>query len=291
MASALAPAHSQGYSGDDQAMGWWKIVQPIDRRTVLHALIAAATAAAASGCTAGGLPGMSPLSWNTSWESARLTARPTAKSPPAVPTPGVHPLDLGPGPQVLVRIPAPSTDPVRPYPLVLTLHGAGGNPHHGLAPLLPFADTHQLLLLAPASRDSTWDVITQGGWGTDVHRINQALAQVFAGYPLDPVRLAISGFSDGASYALSLGLANADLFTHIIAFSPGFLIPAARVGTPQVYISHGRTDTVLPIEQTTRRIVPRLQAQNIPAEVHEFDAGHIVPADIAVDAVRWLTTP
>lgn len=45
----------------------------------------------------------------------------------------------------------------------------------------------------------------------------------------------------------------------------------------RVYISHGRTDTVLPIEQTTRRIVPRLQAEKIPTEVHEFDAGHIAP--------------
>jgi hypothetical protein len=51
---------------------------------------------------------------------------------------------------------------------------------------------------APSSRDSTWDVITQGEWGSDVHRIDQALAQVFATYPVDPSRLAISGFSDGA---------------------------------------------------------------------------------------------
>ena len=233
---------------------------------------------------------MSPFRWNTSWESARLAARPRAAKSPQAATPGIRALDLGPGPQVLVRIPATSTDSVRPYRLVLTLHGAGGNARQGLAPLLPFADAHQLLLLAPSSRDSTWDVITQGGWGTDVHRIDEALTQVFAGYPLDPTGLAISGFSDGASYALSLGLANADLFTHIIAFSPGFLLPAPRVGTPRVYISHGRTDTVLPIEQTTRRIVPRLQTEKIPTEVHEFDAGHIVPADIAADAVRWLTT-
>jgi phospholipase/carboxylesterase len=116
------------------------------------------------------------------------------------------------------------------------------------------------------------------------------LAQVFARYPLDPTPVAMGGFSDLASYALSLGLANADLFTHIIAFSPGFLLPAPRVGTPHVYIAHGRTDTVLPIEQTTRRIVRKLQTEKIPTEVHEFDAGHIVPVGIAADAVRWFTT-
>ena len=42
--------------------------------------------------------------------------------------------------------------------------------------------------------------------------------------------------------------------------------------------------------KTTRRIVPKLEAEKIPTEVHEFDAGHIVPADIAADAIRWFTT-
>jgi phospholipase/carboxylesterase len=174
---------------------------------------------------------------------------------------------------------------------VLTLHGAGGDARGGLAPLLPHADDHGLLLVAPSSRDRTWDMITQGGWGSDVHRIDRALTHVFAAYQVDPNRLAINGFSDGASYALSLGLANADLFTHIIAFSPGFLVPTPRTGTPHVYLSHGRTDTVLPIDRTSRRIAAQLQAADIPTEVHEFDGPHTVPPDIAEDAARWLTSP
>ena len=81
---------------------------------------------------------MSPFRWTTSWESARLTARPpAAESPPAAPAPGVRVLDLGPGPAVLVRVPTPVGDPVRPYRLVLALHGAGGNARQGLAALLP----------------------------------------------------------------------------------------------------------------------------------------------------------
>ena len=273
-----------------RAGGRGKIVQPIDRRMILHALAAAAAVAVVGGCAQAGLPGMSPFSWGASGGGARLSARPAAPgSPPAVSTPGVHPLDLEPGPEVLVGVPTSSAaaDPLR---LVLTLHGAGGNAQGGLAPLLPLADTHRLLLVAPSSRDNTWDVITRGRWGTDVQRINQALTRAFATYPVDPTRLAISGFSDGASYALSLGLANADLFTHIIAFSPGFLVPTPRVGAPHVYLSHGLTDTVLPIDQTTRRIAPRLHAANITTEVHEFDGGHTVPPEIAEDAVRWLTS-
>ncbi len=233
---------------------------------------------------------MSPSSAEVPGRAERLAARPAAPgSAPAVPAPGVRPLDLGPGPEVLVRVPAPSSDATGPYRLVLILHGAGGDAAGGLALLDALADAHRLLLVAPRSRDASWDVIARGGWGSDVRRIDQALARVFATHPVDPARLAIGGFSDGASYALSLGLANADLFTHVIAFSPGFLLPAPRVGAPRVYLSHGRADTVLPIDRTTRRIVPQLRAADIPAEVREFDGPHVVPPEIAADAVRWLT--
>lgn len=61
----------------------------------------------------------------------------------------------------------------------------------------------------------------RSGFGPDVLYLNKALHHVFNRYSIDPSRLAVAGFSDGASYALSLGVANGDLFSHIIAFSPG----------------------------------------------------------------------
>jgi phospholipase/carboxylesterase len=268
------------------------VVQPVGRRTLLRAFGVAVPGVVVAACTVRGLPWLNPLGWGL-LGSARLTARPPAAGSvsAAVPPPGLHTLDLGPGPEVLVHVPTPASGDAEFLRLVLTLHGAGGTARGGLAPLLPFADAHRLLLVSPSSHDPTWDVLTQGRWGADVERINHALAQIFATYRVDSTRLAISGFSDGASYALSVGLANADLFTHIIAFSPGFLVPTPRVGTPQVYISHGRADTVLPIDQTTRRIVAQLRAANIPIELHEFDGPHVVPADIAADAAGWLTRP
>lgn len=220
--------------------------------------------------------------------SARLNVRvPTAAVPaPAPSPPGLHILPTGPGPEVLVRVPAAAGGAA--LRLVVALHGGDGNARGGLAPLLPLADAHGLLLLAPTSQGSTWDALT-GRWGPDVRRIDEALAHVFEAYPVDRARLVISGFSDGASYALSLGLANADLFTRIIAFSPAYIAPARRVGTPMVYLSHGRDDTVLPIERTSRRIVPELRRTHVPTEVHEFDGPHTVPTAIAEDAVRWLS--
>ena len=65
----------------------------------------------------------------------------------------------------------------------------------------------------------------------DVTFIDRALTRTFRRYAIDPTRVAIEGFSDGASESLSLGLTNGDLFTHVIAFSPGVLMPEERRGT------------------------------------------------------------
>ena len=167
------------------------------------------------------------------------------------------------------------------------LHGAGGAARGGLELLLELAEVNEMLVLAPASTDATWDVLIED-FGPDVVAIDRALAQVFAGYAVDSRRLAIGGFSDGASYALSLGLANGDLFSHIIGFSPGFMAPPALVGRPLIYVSHGVHDQVLPIDRCSRRIVPSLQRQGYDVLYHEFDGPHTIPADIRAEAVDWL---
>lgn len=82
--------------------------------------------------------------------------------------------------------------------------------------------------MSPQSRGSTWDGI-RDGFGKDVALIDAGLLQIFQQYDIDRQRVAVGGFSDGASYALSLGLTNGQLFSHIIAFSPGFMSPGTRV--------------------------------------------------------------
>src|SRR5205085_1473653 len=86
-----------------------------------------------------------------------------------------------------------------------------------------------------------WDLLA-GGWGRDVAVLDAALAEVFGTCPVS--RTGFGGFSDGASYALSLGLGNGDLAEALIAFSPGFAAPSAAVGRPRVWISHGRADVL-----------------------------------------------
>lgn len=96
-------------------------------------------------------------------------------------------------------------------------------------------------------------------------------------------------FPDGASYALSLGITNEDVFTHILAFSPGFLAPVAQRGTPAVFISHGTRDAVLPIDACSRKIVPRLQRAGYDVRYREFPGGHVIPPEIAREAVEGFS--
>jgi phospholipase/carboxylesterase len=153
--------------------------------------------------------------------------------------------------------------------------------------LTNLADAQSFLLLAPTSRGVTWDVILDD-YGPDVAFIDEAMGRVFAEHAVDPARLAAAGFSDGASYALSLGLTNGGLFTHVLAFSPGFMAPARTDDSPRFFISHGVHDTVLPIDRTSRHVVPRLQAAGYKVDYREFPDGHTVPPAIARDAVAWF---
>ena len=171
------------------------------------------------------IPGHNDESGTETSEPGQLTARPTPPTDrgPASPN-GPQPLDLGTGSgrDGLWYVP-PGYRADRPAPLILMLHGAGGTAHSGLASFLPLADATGAILLAPDSRGRTWDVILDE-YGPDVAFINAALAQTFARFAIDAAHIAAEGFSDGASYALSLGLMNGDLFTHVdFAFTAAFI--------------------------------------------------------------------
>ena len=252
--------------------------------------LSAAALVAAGGCSSWGGQGASGggPTVDRGAREGRLRARPRAGArrnarPEAT---GLRPLDAGRGRGALLYVPAGyAVD--RPAPLVVLLHGAGANARAGLAPLLPLAEEAGALLLAPDARGRTWDVILDGH-GPDAASVDALLHQVFERFSVESSRVAVGGFSDGASYALSLGLANGDLFTHVIAFSPGFAPPVARRGRPRIYVSHGVSDPVLPIQRCSRRIVPSLQRAGYHVRYREFDAGHTLPPDVAHEAVAWL---
>jgi len=216
-----------------------------------------------------------------------LRARPVAAATGAGPV-GLQPLGPTPGDGGYLYVPA-TYRAEEPVPLVLLLHGAGEDARDGLALLRGQADEAGLILLVPDSRGPTWDVVLgRGRYGPDVATIDRALEQTFSRYAVDPAHLAVGGYSDGASYALSLGIANGDLFTHVLAFSPGFMAPAERRGAPRIFVSHGTQDGWLPIDRCSRRLVPQLQRAGYDVRYREFEGGHVVPPQIGREGVDWF---
>lgn len=216
-------------------------------------------------------------------DDGRINARPkrgvnTSQS-------GTHPLGLGDGRDAILQIPAKPSDAA--LPLVLLLHGAGGSGAGILRRIGSAADAAGVAVLAPDSRDTTWDAI-HGRFDRDVTFVNRALERVFQTVAVDPERVAVAGFSDGASYAVSLGLINGDLFRRVAAFSAGFVVQREPRGKPRFFISHGTADPILPIERCGRAIAAALRRRQYEVTFREFEGGHEVPSDIAAQAMKWI---
>ena len=216
---------------------------------------------------------------------SRLTARPSAPTTGGA-APGLHKLGLTETRDAWMILPR-SHQNGAPVPLAVMLHGAGGNGQRSAASLRSFAEDGNLAVLLPESRDVTWEV-GRTGFGPDVAFIDAALRHVFERYTIDQSRVAIGGFSDGASYAISVGIPNGDLFTHVIAYSPGFVVDTVQAGRPRIFISHGTGDPVLPIDRCSRRIVPALRRAGYDVQYKEFSGGHTVPPEVAKEALHWF---
>ncbi|MFV3129322.1 alpha/beta hydrolase [Niveispirillum sp. KHB5.9] len=223
-----------------------------------------------------------------------LTARPSGVPPADPPAHGLRRLgDLG----VLY---IPSTMPVgRPAPLLLALHGAGQGGGPLAQGLLPLADELGLVLLAPDSAGRTWDwldpIRQQGGsrvrpgMGPDLGRINRALAEVFTLLPIDAARIALMGFSDGATFGLDLGIRNPDLFARLFLVAPSTIPKITRGPGAEIHIIHGTGDRVLPEKATAEVTVPALRRRGFTVTYEPFEGGHTIPLPLLRRAMgAWL---
>jgi len=234
--------------------------------------------------------------WARLPHDGKLTARPSASdkplggpSPLGMSTVGRQTyLGLDRDRDAILQLPKSSTN--APLPLLMFLHGATQTAEDMFWYLDSAPDETGVAILAPNARDTTWDAITDS-FGPDVQFLNNALQRVFNMVAIDPARIAIGGFSDGASYAISLGLINGDFFKRVAAFSPGFVIDGALQGKPSFYISHGTRDQMLPIDRCGRRITADLKSRGYEVTFREFEGRHEIPKDVMLEGLRWVSEP
>ena len=200
--------------------------------------------------------------------------------------PGQYPIGIEHDRDGVLYIPRGYTPGVA-RPLVVMFHGAGST-GRAVSYAFPLADEHGLIILAPDSRDeNSWDLVL-GAYGPDVEFLSKALGQTMSRCSVDRQRLAIGGHSDGASYALSFGIGAGDVFGQIMAFSPGTMTPVAATGKPRLFISHGTRDPVMPIDDTSRKFVPRLRGLGYDVTYREYDGTHGAPPEIIQAGFDWL---
>lgn len=180
-----------------------------------------------------------------------------------------------------------SYSPNKKMPLLIALHGSGETSSFWKN-YYARAEERGFIFMALDSKKYTWDAIIDG-YGEDFQTLDRALKYVFERCYIDEERIALSGFSDGGTYTLSLGPCNGDLFTHLIAHSPGYLIYSEPIiGKPKIYISHGLSDTELSVGCSRDILVPHFIEEAYNVTYNEFMGVHEVPDSVSDNTLDWF---
>ena len=191
-------------------------------------------------------------------------------------------------PSAFAYVPATITGPA---PLIVVLHGAGGDARYFLEQFKHDADQRGAILLSVQSSGRTWAQRRPKDDGSDVANIKAAIAELTAKAPIDRGRTTVMGFSDGASYALSIGMAYPGLFRTIVAFSPGYAFAPSDIDKEQrIFIAHSRRDPILPAANV-RDMIKGLEGAGYSPEVRWFNGGHEIDPQLKNAALDFALAP
>lgn len=187
-------------------------------------------------------------------------------------------------------------------PLIVLFHGAGMSARNFLDGAQAEADRCGCLLLSIQSTGATWDTIGLVSaasrnvrasrdqlFGADTGQVEKALSIALRADDVDRRSVVLVGFSDGASYALSLGLANPTIVRGIVAFAPGFhLEPAAINPKQRLFIAHSPTDKILSFDRTRDDTVEPLKKAGFQVNFQTFDGGHRVDKALLSEGIDYV---
>ncbi len=200
--------------------------------------------------------------------------------------PGMHRLGLAEERDTLLIVPE-GLEEGKPVPLFVMFHGASGSAEKVMPFVTEYAHRHPFLLLLPQSTYYTWD-LTVGGHGPDLERLVRALEIVSSHFAIDPAHFALAGFSDGASYALSTGLTNGELISHIIVFSGGFMNVYLKTGKPRIFLSHSPEDEQLNIKTSALKHYADLKKQGYDIVFELFSGRHVIHPPVVEKAMAFF---
>lgn len=194
-----------------------------------------------------------------------------------------------------------------PPPLLILLHGYGSN-EHDLFELTPYLDPRLLILSVRAPfvlmpQAYAWFAIAFTPQGIladplEAERSRNMLVtfieEAIASYAVDPARVFLVGFSQGATMAALAGLTRPDLVAGTAILSglvptqvqEAFASPEQLEGR-SFFVGHGANDTVVPVAQgrASRELLGGLP---VALEYHEYQMAHEINAECLRDLSNWL---
>jgi phospholipase/carboxylesterase len=180
-----------------------------------------------------------------------------------------------------------SYKPGTAMPLAMMLHGFGGW-GDGQKGVFALAEELGFIVIAPESRELTWGKEVPG-FDADVRYLGAAYRYVTSILDIDGEHVALGGQSDGAGYALTMGLAYGDVWNHLIILAGGGLIePLRRKGKPRIFIAQGVKDTTMPPDVSGRKNVALLKKDEYDVTYREHEGGHRTPPDVTRAAMLWF---
>ena len=204
-------------------------------------------------------------------------------------------VELGASRAVLLT--PPQIDPSRRYPLVTVFHGAGRQDEMLVKACRGEPEARQALFLVPRSLQPTWDLIAGGQGQPDLEFLEYAWELIYRRYPIDAEKQAVVGYSDGASYALSLALSNPGFFDAALCWAAGFaMMDRNAVGAEnrrtRFYLEYGTADELFPFEQIALPMRENLEQAGYEVEFSVDEGGRHWPSgSFQREALDWYFEP
>lgn len=192
-------------------------------------------------------------------------------------------------------------EPRYAYPLIVFLHGDGGNEEQilRLAPRVSRRNFVSIGLRGPVCLGPNRKGALGFSWGDASHLtmledyLLSAIRETRLHYHIHSERIYLAGFAEGATLAYRMGLLFPDKVSGVISLNghmprenrPLLRLPDVR--SLQVFIAHGIANSVVPITlpREDRRL---LYAAGVDVEMHTYASNHRLHKDMLRDVNRWI---
>jgi phospholipase/carboxylesterase len=200
------------------------------------------------------------------------------------------------------RVLPPDESTASLHPTILMLHGRGSD-EEDLLGIVPSLDCRFLIVSARAPYPFpyggyTWYDVGEVGtpeptmFRNSYEKLVTFMTDILKGYPIDPRRLILFGFSMGTVMSFSLALTHPDKIRGV-AGNSGYVPEGTfleyrwkEMATTDILITHGVQDTVIPISMA-RRARELFAGSNAPVSYHEYNAAHHLTDESLSDIVSW----